>query len=285
MSDLQTISRHRAHGGWLGYYQHNSTTITAPMRFALYEPPAAAAMPVPVVYFLAGLTCTEETFAIKAAALQSAAALGLMLVAPDTSPRVRLPGDDAAWDFGLAAGFYVDATLAPWSRHYRMYSYVADELPTLVAEHFPAERRRQSIMGHSMGGHGALVIALRNPGQYRSVSAFAPVSAPSQVAWGQKAFAGYLGANRDAWLQYDATALVARARAPGTIRIDQGSADQFLADQLRPELFVAACKASGQPLDYRLHDGYDHGYFFIQSFIEEHLRMHAAALEQPIKTA
>jgi len=255
------------------------------MRFALYEPPAAAAMPVPVVYFLAGLTCTEETFAIKAAALQSAAALGLMLVAPDTSPRVRLPGDDAAWDFGLAAGFYVDATLAPWSRHYRMYSYVADELPTLVAEHFPAERRRQSIMGHSMGGHGALVIALRNPGQYRSVSAFAPVSAPSQVAWGQKAFAGYLGANRDAWLQYDATALVARARAPGTIRIDQGSADQFLADQLRPELFVAACKASGQPLDYRLHDGYDHGYFFIQSFIEEHLRMHAAALEQPIKTA
>ncbi|MEZ5514511.1 MAG: S-formylglutathione hydrolase [Steroidobacteraceae bacterium] len=278
MNDLQTISRHRAFGGWLGYYQHDSKTIGASMRFAVYAPPAAAAMPVPIVYCLAGLTCNEETFVVKANALRPAAALGLMLVAPDTSPRVRVPGDDASWDFGLGAGFYVDATSPPWSQHYRMESYVSRELPSVIEEHFPAEGRRQSIMGHSMGGHGALTIALRNPGRYRSVSAFAPIVAPTQVPWGQKAFAGYLGADRDAWLQYDATHLIQRQRAPGTIRIDQGSADKFLTEQLRPELFVAACKAAGQPLDYHLHEGYDHGYFFIQSFIEEHLRLHAAAL-------
>lgn len=278
MSDVQTLSRHRAHGGWLGYYQHDSVSVGAPMRFAVYEPPAAAAMPVPAVYFLAGLTCNEETFVTKANALRSAAALGLMLVAPDTSPRVRLPGDDAAWDFGLAAGFYVDATAAPWAQHYRMYSYVADELPALIGENFAAESRRQSIMGHSMGGHGALVLGLRNPDKYRSISAFSPISSPSQVPWGQKAFAGYLGDDRDAWRRYDANELVGAGTVQGAIRIDQGGADKFLLEQLRPELFVAACKRAGQSLDYRLHDGYDHGYFFIQSFIDEHLQFHANAL-------
>ena len=233
----------------------------------------------PVLYYLAGLTCNEETFAIKAGAQRHAAAHGLVLVAPDTSPRVRLPGDDASWDFGLGAGFYVDATQEPWARHYRMYSYVTRELPDVVAAHFPAaDVSRQSIMGHSMGGHGALVCALRNPGQYRSVSAFAPICAPAQVPWGIKALSGYLGSDRDAWRAYDATALVNDSPRADGILIDQGTADKFLAEQLRPDLFEAACAQSGQELQLRMQPGYDHGYFFIQTFVADHVARHATAL-------
>jgi S-formylglutathione hydrolase len=252
------------------------------MRLAVYEPPQARAGAVPVLYYLAGLTCTEETFPIKAGAQRLAAEHGLMLVAPDTSPRQpRLPGDDASWDFGLAAGFYLDATQAPWSAHYRMYSYVTRELPALIARTFKAaDTSRQSIMGHSMGGHGALVCALRNPGQYRSVSAFAPIVAPSQVPWGHKAFGNYLGGNRDEWLAYDATHLVQQARRADTILVDQGLGDKFLAEQLRPELFEDACARSGQQLRLRRHAGYDHSYYFIQSFMPDHIAFHATSLRR-----
>jgi S-formylglutathione hydrolase len=278
MSALKTLSRHAAFGGMVGFYEHDSLTTRCAMRFAVYEPPQAATRRVPVVYYLAGLTCTEETFMIKAGAQRVAAELGLMLVAPDTSPRVRLPGDDAAWDFGIAAGFYVDAQREPWAQHYRMYSYIVDELPALIGGHFPAAEQRQSIMGHSMGGHGALTIALRNPDRYRFVSAFAPICAPMQCPWGVKAFTGYLGDERSAWRQHDATELVAERRFPATIRIDQGLADKFLADQLHPERFLAAARTAGQSVDYRAREGYDHGYYFIQSFLAEHLSLHAAAL-------
>jgi S-formylglutathione hydrolase len=250
------------------------------MRFAVYEPPQARTGPVPVLYYLAGLTCTEETFPTKAGAQRLAAEHGLMLVAPDTSPRgPRLPGDDASWDFGLAAGFYVDATQAPWSSHYRMYSYVTRELPALIRSAFTAaDTSRQSIMGHSMGGHGALVCALRIPGQYRSVSAFAPIVAPSQVPWGHKAFGHYLGANRGDWLAYDATQLVQQAPRSDTILLDQGLGDKFLTVQLRPELFEDACQRSGQKLQLRRHAEYDHGYYFMQTFMPDHIAFHAASL-------
>jgi S-formylglutathione hydrolase len=234
---------------------------------------------VPVLYYLAGLTCTEETFAIKAGAQRLAAAHGLMLVAPDTSPREpRMPGDDASWEFGVAAGFYVDATEAPWSAHYRMYSYVTRELPEFVARHFRADLTRQSIMGHSMGGHGALVCALREPESYRSVSAFAPICAPATVRWGQQAFRGYLGADPDAWRSYDASLLVASRPRRDAILIDQGTADKFLQEQLRPDVFAAACATSGQQLRLRMQPDYDHGYYFIQTFMPEHLEFHAHAL-------
>ena len=277
---MKLLAEHACWGGTQRFLQHDSLECAGPMRFAVYEPPQAAAGPVPVLYYLAGLTCTEETFPIKADAQRLAAEHGLMLVSPDTSPREpRMPGDDAGWDFGLAAGFYVDATQAPWSAHYRMYSYVSRELPALLkAEFTAADTSRQSIMGHSMGGHGALVCALRNPGQYRSVSAFAPIVAPSQVPWGHKAFGNYLGANRDEWLAYDATHLVQQAPRAGTILIDQGLGDKFLAEQLRPELFEDACARSGQQLQLRRHADYDHGYYFIQSFMPEHVAFHAAAL-------
>ena len=216
---------------------------------------------------------------IKAGAQRLAAALGLMLVAPDTSPRgAGIPGEDKDWDFGVGAGFYVDATQAPWSRHYRMYSFVTEELPALVAAHFAAAPDRQGIFGHSMGGHGALVCALRNPGRYRSVSAFAPIVAPSRVPWGQKAFENYLGPDRATWLDYDATALVGRRQFPGEILVDQGLADKFLAEQLRPELFEQACRKSDQKLRLRRHEAYDHSYYFIASFIDDHLRHHAQEL-------
>ncbi len=249
------------------------------MRFAVFTPPQVSNGPVPVLYYLAGLTCSEETFMIKAGALEHAARLGLMLVAPDTSPRVELPGDRDSWDFGIAAGFYLDATREPWSRHYRMYSYVVDELPRVVAGNFRADTRRSGIMGHSMGGHGALTIALKNPRVYRSASAFAPIAAPMRVPWGQKAFLGYLGEDRAAWAGHDATALIADGhRFPDSLLVDQGTSDKFLAEQLRPELLVEACKAAGQPLELRERPGYDHGYFFIQTFIGEHLAWHAARL-------
>jgi S-formylglutathione hydrolase len=278
---LATISRHACHGGVLGYYQHRSQANDCDMRFAVYVPPQAASGPVPVLYFLAGLTCTEETFVTKGGALEHAARHGLMLVAPDTSPRVALPGDRESWDFGIAAGFYLDATQEPWSKHYRMYSYVVDELPAIISANFKADTSRSGIMGHSMGGHGALTIGLRNPEKYRSLSAFAPIAAPIQSPWGLKAFTGYLGAYRASWSPHDATELVkAGNRFPHGILVDQGSADKFLADQLRPELLAEACRNAGQRLDLNLREGYDHGYFFIQSFIAGHMDWHAERLKR-----
>jgi S-formylglutathione hydrolase len=276
---IETISEHRCFGGVQGFYRHASSACAGPMRFSVYRPPQAARGHVPTLFYLAGLTCTEETFMIKAGAQRLASELGLILVAPDTSPREpRLPGDDADWDFGLGAGFYLDATQAPWSAHYRMHDYVSRELPELVAKHFPADPKRFGIFGHSMGGHGALVLGLRHPHRFRSLSAFAPISSPSQVPWGIKAFTNYLGPDRAAWAEWDANALVRRRAYGRPILIDQGLADKFLEVQLKPELFEAACKAAGQPLMLRRHEGYDHGYYFIESFIEDHLRHHAAAL-------
>lgn len=276
---LTQISEHRCFDGTQSFYSHESVECRTEMRFSVFVPPQAQTQPVPVLYYLAGLTCTEETFMIKAGAQRVAAQLGLMLVAPDTSPRkARLPGDDASWDFGLGAGFYVDATAAPWSQHYRMYSYVTRELPEVIASLGKSRADRQGIFGHSMGGHGALVCALRNPDQYRSVSAFAPIAAPIQCPWGQKAFSGYLGADHGAWAQYDASALVARQRCEMPILVDQGTADKFLTEQLKPELFEAACRQSGTTLRLRHHAGYDHGYYFISTFMEDHLRHHAQHL-------
>lgn len=253
------------------------------MRFGVYRPPQAvvdkAAGPVPALIWLAGLTCNEETFAIKAGAQRVAAELGLMLVTPDTSPRgTGIEGADTAWDFGTAAGFYLDATEAPWATHWRMESYITQELPALLTAHFGMTPGRCSVFGHSMGGHGALTLALRHPGLFRSVSAFAPIAAPMQCPWGVKAFTGYLGEERSAWTAHDATELVrAGARLPPLL-IDQGLADKFLAEQLHPQHFEAACQAAGQPLTLRRHAGYDHGYYFISSFMEDHLRHHARAL-------
>ena len=252
------------------------------MRFSVYLPPQAARHPVPVLFYLAGLTCSEETFMIKAGAQQWAAEHGLMLVAPDTSPRNTGIADEAKdWDFGAGAGFYVDATKAPWSAHYRMYSYVTRELPALIGRHFPADMGRCGIFGHSMGGHGALVCALKNHGQYKSVSAFAPIAAPTQCAWGAKAFTGYLGSDRAAWSAYDASELMRASHTPypGGILVDQGLADQFLAEgQLLPEHFEDACAHAHQPLELRRHEGYDHGYYFISTFMQEHIAFHARQL-------
>ena len=249
------------------------------MKFAVFVPPQAEKHPVPVLYYLAGLTCTEETFMIKAGAQHLAAELGLMLVAPDTSPRgANLDGEDDAWDFGTGAGFYIDATAEPWSRHYRMFSYAAEELPALIEAHFPAQSGNRSIFGHSMGGHGALVIALKQPGRWRSVSAFAPICNPVAVPWGENAFARYLGSDHAAWEQYDASILMRNQRFPGPILVDQGLADQFLETQLRPGALEAAAVASGQDMSLRRHVGYDHSYWFIQSFVADHLRHHARAL-------
>lgn len=281
---LECISSHACHGGEQRFYRHESQTIGLPMKFSVYLPPQAAHGRVPALFYLAGLTCTEETFPIKAGAQQFAAQHGLALVAPDTSPRgAGVPGETYAWDFGVGAGFYVDATEAPWSTHYRMYSYIVDELRETVIGELPIDGARLGIFGHSMGGHGALVLALRNPEIYRSVSAFAPIAAPMRCPWGEKALTGYLGADRDAWKPYDASELVARADAPkfaAGILIDQGLADQFLESQLYPEVFEAACIAAGQPLTLRWHPKYDHGYYFIQSFIGDHIRHHAEVLRQ-----
>jgi len=276
---LNLISSHRCFEGVQQFYSHESQECRTEMKFSVFVPPQADHRRVPVLYYLAGLTCTEETFAIKAGAQRIAAELGIMLVAPDTSPRkARIPGDDASWDFGLGAGFYVDATQMPWAPHYRMYSYVTRELPALVDSLGKSQGDRQSIFGHSMGGHGALVCALRNPQQYRSVSAFAPISAPSQCPWGEKAFSGYLGTDRSAWAAYDAAALISQRRYDFTLLIDQGMADKFLTEQLKPELLEAACTASGTALKLRRRDGYDHGYYFISTFMEDHLRHHAQFL-------
>jgi S-formylglutathione hydrolase len=276
---LKTLSEHACFGGVQGFYQHESAVIGLPMRFGVFAPPQALARPVPVLTFLAGLTCNEETFAIKAGAQRMAAELGLMIVTPDTSPRgTGIEGADAAWDFGTAAGFYLDATAEPWARHWRMESWLLNELPGVLAAHFAARPGPQGLFGHSMGGHGALTLALRHPSRFASVSAIAPICAPTQCPWGVKAFSGYLGDDRSAWATHDAVALIkAGARLP-QLRVDQGEADKFLAEQLKPELLEAACAAAGQPLQLHRHAGYDHGYFFIASLVEEHLRHHANVL-------
>ena len=279
MSAISLVSEHACYGGVQRFYRHESRETRGPMKFSAYLPPQARSGKVPVLYFLSGLTCTEETFCIKSHAQQSAAELGLMLISPDTSPREpRIPGDADHWDFGYSAGFYLDATEAPWSQYYRMYSYVTRELPEIVAAHLPARPGATGIFGHSMGGHGALTLALRNPSLYKSVSAFSPIAAPSQSPWGQKAFSNYLGADKQAWRDYDASELVARKAYPGPILIDQGSADQYLAAELLPEKFVAAAAKSGQQLNLRMQPGYDHGYYFIQTFMADHLRHHAEQL-------
>ncbi len=276
---FEVLSEQRCFGGVQGFYRHDSEAIGLPMRFGVYRPPQAEAGPVPVLYYLAGLTCTEETFPIKAGAQRVAAELGLMLVSPDTSPRgTGIEGEADDWEFGAGAGFYLDATQAPWSRHFRMHQYVAHELPALVGGRFAADPDRSGILGHSMGGHGALTLALRYPRRFRSVSAFAPIVAPSAVPWGLKAFPRYLGADRAAWLAHDACALVAGHPHPGTILVDQGLADRFLEVQLQPERFEDACARAGQKLVLRRQPGYDHGYWFIQSFIADHLRHHAREL-------
>jgi S-formylglutathione hydrolase len=287
MPGLVTKKEHRCFDGVQGFYEHESAACGGPMRFAVYQPPAALrGQRVPVLYYLAGLSCTEETFAIKSGAQRTAAELGLALVSCDTSPRAtRFSGDDAADDFGLGAGFYLDATEAPWSAAYNMYTYVTRDLRDAVEAGFSVDGARSGIFGHSMGGHGALVIALRNPGAYGSVSAFAPIGTPSAVPWGEKAFTGYLGGDREAWWAWDATALVrAGHRVDQSILVDQGTADQFLTKQLRPELFETACAEGGQALVLSRQEGYDHGYFFVSSFMERHLRWHHQRLTAP-KTA
>ena len=277
---LEVLAEHACFGGTQGFYRHASRECASPMRFSVFRPAPRGDRPMPVLYWLAGLTCTEETFMIKAGAQRYAAERGIVLVAPDTSPREpRFPGDDASWDFGLAAGFYLDATQAPWSANYRMGSYVTRELPEVVATNFAVDATRQSIFGHSMGGHGALVCALRNPRQYRSVSAFAPIVAPSQVPWGIKAFTGYLGPAREAWSDYDACELAKRSAFSGEVLIDQGLADKFLERELQPRRFVEACAGTAIKPILREHAGHDHSYWFIQTFVADHLAFHADRLE------
>lgn len=279
MSSFETLSEQACFGGVQGFYRHDSVVCAGPMRFAVYQPPQAVQGRRPVLYYLAGLTCTEETATIKAGAQRFAAQYGMVLVMPDTSPRdTGIEGATGDWEFGEGAGFYVDATQVPYAARFRMYSYVVEELPALVARHFPVDPSRSSIFGHSMGGHGALTIALRHPDRYRSVSAFAPIVAPSQVPWGRKALPRYLGEDREAWANYDACELVRRQTFPGTILVDQGEADKFLEGQLKPELFDQACAEAGQALLLRRHPGYDHSYWFISTFIEDHLHHHALAL-------
>ncbi len=276
---MKIVSEQACFGGVQGFYSHASHETGGEMRFSVYQPPQAVGGRVPVLYYLAGLTCTEETFMIKAGAQRHAAEHGLMLVAPDTSPRdAGIAGEDDDWDFGTGAGFYVDATEAPWAAHYRMYAYVTHELPAIVAANFPARDGRQGIFGHSMGGHGALTCALKQPGRYASVSAFAPICAPMRCPWGRKAFSNYLGPDEAAWRDYDASELVRAAPLDASILIDQGSDDQFLERELYPQAFKEACEAAGQPLTLRMQQGYDHSYYFISTFMADHIGHHARAL-------
>jgi S-formylglutathione hydrolase len=276
---VETISEQRCEGGVQGFYRHASAAAGGPMRFGVFVPGQPTRAPRPALYYLAGLECNEQTFAIKAGAQRAAAQLGLVLVTCDTSPRAaRYPGDDASWDFGQSASFYVDAVEEPWRQAYRMETYVTQELPAAVEARFPVSTEARGIFGHSMGGHGALALALRNPGRYSSVSALAPIVAPSQVPWGRKAFAGYLGPDESAWAAYDACALVRAKPLPFPLLVDQGTADKFLDVQLKPELFEAACAESGQRLQLRRQAGYDHSYYFIATFVADHLAHHARAL-------
>jgi S-formylglutathione hydrolase len=277
---LEEISAAKCFGGTQFVFRHASEETNCPMRLAVFVPPAAERGPVPVVWFLSGLTCTEENFTVKAGAQRVAAERGLMLIAPDTSPRGEgVPDDPAgAYDFGLGAGFYVDATEAPWAKHYRMRSWLERELPGIVGRELPADMLRQGILGHSMGGHGALTMALREPSRFRSVSAFAPIVSAANCPWGEKALTGYLGADRAAWRAYDACALIDDGARLPELLVDQGTADGFLASQLKPELLEAACERAGIPLTLRRQEGYDHSYYFIASFIADHLRWHADRL-------
>lgn len=279
---MNLLSEHGCFGGVQGFHAHDSVVVGLPMRFSLFLPPQARAGRVPLLVYLAGLTCTEETFPMKAGAQRLASELGLALLAPDTSPRgAKLPGEADSWDFGVGAGFWLDATREPWSRHWRMASWLLDELLPHVTRGFDLDGDRVGIFGHSMGGHGALTLALRHPGRFRSVSAFAPIAAPMRCPWGEKAFSGYLGEDRGQWRAHDASELMRVQAAPpfpDGILVDQGLADKFLAEQLHPEAFEAACEAAGQPLELRRHAGYDHGYYFIASFVDDHLRHHAKAL-------
>ncbi|MBP7352565.1 MAG: S-formylglutathione hydrolase [Comamonas sp.] len=282
---MELKSAHACFGGAQRYYQHDSREIGLPMKFSVYLPPkAVAGEKVPAVLYLAGLTCTEETFMTKAGAQRLAAELNIALIAPDTSPRgANVPGESDSWDFGVGAGFYLDAQQAPWEQNWRMESYLIEELLPLLARHLPIDTQRLGIFGHSMGGHGALTLALRHPGVFKSLSAFAPIANPVNCPWGQKAFAGYLGSNQAAWAQHDATRLMesqGKPPYPAGILIDQGLADKFLIEkQLLPEALEAACAQLGQPLTLRRHAGYDHGYYFIQTFIDDHLRHHAQQLQ------
>ncbi len=286
MSDLRILSQHACFGGTQFLYEHASAQIGLSMRFVVYVPPAAKQAAVPAVVYLAGLTCNQETFAIKAGAQRVASELGIALIAPDTSPRnTDVPGQADSWDFGVAASFYLDAVQQPWAKHWRMESYLMQELLEQIGRHLPIDTQRLGIMGHSMGGHGALTLALRHPDAFQSVSALAPICAPSQCPWGRKAFAGYLGDDESLWKQHDATQLLlARGKAllPHSILIDQGLSDQFLAEQLHPHLFEAACQQVGQVLELRQHAGYDHGYYFVSSFMENHLRHHGEILRRAV---
>ena len=280
---LDLLSTHACFGGAQRYYQHHSREIGLPMKFAVYLPPQAlAGATVPALVYLAGLTCNEETFMVKAGAQRLASELGIALVAPDTSPRgAGMDGESDSWDFGVGAGFYLDATQAPWSAHWRMESYLMGELLPAIVSQLPVDGDRLGVFGHSMGGHGALTLALRHPGIFKTLSAFAPICAPSQCPWGEKAFTGYLGADQTEWAAHDATVLMQNqplAPYPHGILIDQGQGDKFLEEQLHPHLFEAACTAIGQPLQLRRHAGYDHGYYFVQSFMSDHLAHHAKGL-------
>jgi S-formylglutathione hydrolase len=281
MMRLERLATAKCFGGTQATYIHWSEQTATAMKFAVYLPPQAEKGRVPVLYFLSGLTCTEENFSTKAGVQRWAAREGIAIVVPDTSPRgANLPGEADHWDFGLGAGFYVDATEEPWRRHYRMYSYVTRELPALVQAHFPVEPQRESLSGHSMGGHGALVAALREKGRYRSVSAFSPIASASRCPWGEKALGKFLGADRRRWEQYDASLLVRNADRTLELFVDQGTDDQFLAEQLKPELLEEACREVGHPLRLRRHPGYDHSYWFIQTFLEEHVVWHAERLRR-----
>lgn len=278
------ISSTKSFGGWLKRYKHRSPTLACDMIFAIYLPPQADTQKVPLLWWLSGLTCTDENFMQKAGAQRVAAELGIAFVCPDTSPRgVDIPGENDSYDFGSGAGFYVNATQAPWNQHYKMYDYIADELPALVNANFPVNGR-EAISGHSMGGHGALVLALRQPNRYASVSAFAPIVNPMHTPWGQKAFDGYLGADKSEWAKYDACELIASGQSTQHLFIDQGDADNFLKEQLRPEVLEAVCKKYNHPLTLRYQSGYDHSYFFIATFIEDHLRYHAQYLSKEMQT-
>lgn len=280
MSQLRLKARYRHFGGWTAFYCHDSQACQHEMAFSIYLPPQAEHQDCPVLYYLSGLTCTEENFMVKAGAQRLAAEYGLILVASDTSPRhTGIPGEDERYDLGSGAGFYVNATRLPWARHYRMYDYVADELPALLRAHFPVRAARESICGHSMGGHGALILHLRNPGRYRSVSAFAPICHPSQSDWGRRALQAYLGDDRQAWMEYDATELVRRSGSQLPILIDQGANDEYYPDQLGTADFAQACDAQDVDLRLRLQPEYDHSYYFIATFIADHLAYHAAALQ------
>ena len=279
---MDTISKARSHGGIQGVYRHEAETTRCPMTFAVYLPPQAEAGKVPVLWYLSGLTCTHANVTEKGEFRRWAAELGLIIVCPDTSPRGDGVANDAGWDLGQGAGFYVDASEAPWTPHFRMWTYVTEELPALVAEHFPVDMERQGITGHSMGGHGALTLALRHPDLFRSVSAFAPICSPTRCPWGEKAFTAYLGEDRAAWDRHDAARLIEAGAARGAyddILVDQGDADSFLTDQLKPELLRAAAEAAGQGLTLRMQPGYDHSYFFMTSFIADHIAFHAARLK------